>query len=366
MAELDDDDGVKTIREFVRAHPDITVTEYIKRGLNGEVYFGTRKKLNDEVVLKFYWAQSNYDETEEAVILKGINHKNILKLLDVRFIQPNYAYFLTPKVEGGDLQWQIENKNFSSKETLEIVSGILMGVTELHSQHKLVHRGLKPGNILVDRSTNTPIVADLGAVKKIQDANGHVTASKSTFLYLPPEAIIENKYFFQSDLYQIGIILFQLLGGHFPLNDQMQWLTDREKKELDKIKNEQEKYKQFEKIIGVKICKGKLIDTSTLPYYLDDNFKRVVNKALYPDHNKRYRNSSEFLKAVHSLLNSHPSYTQNNDHLHVSHKDGKKEYKIYTNKKEELVLEKRINKKEWRKENSHTGAIKSILQLARS
>ncbi|HEY1039183.1 MAG TPA: protein kinase, partial [Bacteroidia bacterium] len=154
MDDLRDEDGVKSIRDFVRNNPDIEATEYIRRGLNGEVYFGKRKKLNDEIVMKFYWANPNYDETEEAVILKSIKHNNILQLYDVRFVPPNFAYFLTPKIPGGDLQWQIENKHISSKESLEIVSGILMGVTELHSQHKLVHRDLKPGNILVDSATN--------------------------------------------------------------------------------------------------------------------------------------------------------------------------------------------------------------------
>jgi len=180
--ELNDEGCVESIRQFVRSNPDIDVYKYIRRGCNGDVYFGKRIKMNDDVVLKFYWSHPDYDATEEAVILRSIDHDNILKIYDVRFLPPNYAYFLTPRISGGDLQGIIDNTNFSSKQSLETISGILLGLTELHSKHKLVHRDLKPGNILLDVKKSMPIIADLGAVKKIHKADGCVTASKSTYL----------------------------------------------------------------------------------------------------------------------------------------------------------------------------------------
>jgi serine/threonine protein kinase len=150
--ELNDEDSVKAIQDFVRNTPDINVYEYVRRGFNGDVYFGKRIKMNDDVVLKFYWSHAKYDATEEAVILRHIKHDNILNIYDLRFLPPNYAYFLTPLISGGDLQGIIESRRLSSKETLQIISGVLLGLTELHSKHKLVHRDLKPGNILKVRS----------------------------------------------------------------------------------------------------------------------------------------------------------------------------------------------------------------------
>src|SRR5687767_10781804 len=108
MDELNDDHVVETIRNYVRQHQDIEVFKNVNRGLNGDVYFGKRTKLNDEVVLKFYWSYPNYDSSEEAVILRSIDHPNILKVLDLRFIKPNYACFLSPRIEGGDLQEHID------------------------------------------------------------------------------------------------------------------------------------------------------------------------------------------------------------------------------------------------------------------
>ena len=145
--DLKDEDCVETIRQFVRNNPDIEVYDYIRRGCNGDVYFGKRKKIGDDVVLKFYWSHPNYDATEECVILHKIKSDNILEIKECRFLPPNFAYFLTPKITGGDLQGIIDSRPVSSKEALEIVAGILMGLTELHSNHYLVHRDLKPGNI---------------------------------------------------------------------------------------------------------------------------------------------------------------------------------------------------------------------------
>lgn len=362
--ELNDEDCVITIQDFVRSNPDIEVYDYIRRGCNGEVYFGKRIKMNDDVVLKFYWSHPNYDATEEAVILRDISHENILKIWDLKFLPPNYAYFLTPKISGGDLQGIIDKKKLSTKEALEIISGILMGLTELHSKHKLVHRDLKPGNILLDIEKNQPIIADIGAVKKIDKADGCVTASKSTYLYLPPESILANEYYYQSDIYQVGIIMFQLLGGYFPVNSPMDFLSKREKKQLDGKRNSTDWSNNFDKMIGNKVVKGKIADTNLLPYYLDTSFKRVINKALNFHYEKRYKNPSLFLKEVHNLLRSYPDYIEDSDRLLIKHENGK-EFQLYKNKKDVVVLEKRISNKTWRKVNSHKGTLETALSVAR-
>lgn len=364
MIELHDEDSVQAIRDFVRNNPDIDVYQYIRRGCNGDVYFGRRKKMGDEVVLKFYWSHPNYDSTEEAVILKNIKHDNILEIYDLRFLPPYYAYFLTPKISGGDLQGIIDSRRLSSRESLEIISGILLGLTELHSEHKLVHRDLKPGNILINLSNGKPIIADLGAVKKIDTADGCVTASKSTYLYLPPESVMNNEYYFQSDIYQVGIIMFQLLGGYFPINEPLKWLTKRESKQLDSIRNTSEKYNQFEEIISKKIIKGIIADTDTLPYYLDSGFKRVLNKALNFQYDNRFKNTSLFLKEIHHLLRNCPEYINETDRLIIRHEGGK-QYQIYQNRGKEIVLEKCIENGLWRKDNSHSGSAKSALSIAR-
>ncbi len=365
MVQLNDDDCVDTIRDYVRSNKDIEVFDYIRRGCNGEVYFGKRKKMGDDVVMKFYWSHPDYDATEECAILQKIKHANILEVKECRFVPPNYAFFLTPKISGGDLQGIIDSRLLSSREVLEIMSGILLGLTELHSKHKLVHRDLKPGNILIDSDAgNTPIIADLGAVKKIDVATGFITASKSTYLYLPPESIAKDEYYFQSDIYQVGIIFHQLLGGFFPINDPMKWMTKREENELKLIKNSVQRGIRFDDLISKKITKGTLIDSLTIPNYLDSSFKRMVNIATNLKHQSRYKNPSFFLTDIHKLIRETPDYRFENGLLTINHDSGKK-YKIYQNGKEEYVIEKSGSNNNWTKQHSHNGTMKSVLSLAR-
>lgn len=362
--ELRDEDCVETIRQFVRSNPDIEVYDYIRRGCNGDVYFGKRKKIGDDVVLKFYWSHPNYDATEECVILHKIKSDNILEIKECRFLPPNFAYFLTPKISGGDLQGIIDSRPLSSKESLEIIAGILIGLTELHSNHSLVHRDLKPGNILIDAATSRPIIADLGAVKKIDQANGFVTASKSTFLFLPPEAVKKNEYYFESDLYQVGIILFQLLNGFFPINDPMKWMSKREENQLSAIRNSIQRDAKFEDIIGNKITKGALINSSTLPTYLNGIYKRIVDKATHVNSKHRYKNPAFFLKEIHKALRETPDYLFENGLLNVCHENGKK-YKIYQNKKDDYLIEQLVSNNRWHKKNGHNGKLESVLLMAR-
>jgi len=362
--DIGDSGSVRRIQEFVRANRDIEIYEYVDRGYNGEVYFGKRIKMGDDIVLKFYDSLPDYDASEEAISLRNINHDNILKIWDLKFLPPNFSYFISPKIEGGDLQQKIDGGISSTKEVLEIVGGILLGLTELHSTHNMVHRDLKPGNILLDTDRNQAIIADLGAVKKIEDSNGFVTASKSTYYYLPPESIMADKYFYQSDIYQVGIILFQLLGGFFPLETPLKWLNNKERKRWDNAGNADARQTEFEKIIGEKITKSKLINTSKLPEYLDSAFKKLIRTATHFHYEKRFINPAMFLKEVHGLLRNCPDYIQYEDYLLIKHDNGK-EFMLYPKSGDKFELKKRKNGSPWRKDNSHDGTFQSAIKIAR-
>lgn len=363
--QLDDSFASTSVQKFVRNDIDIEVFEFIQRGNNGDVYFGKRIKMGDDVVLKFYWSHPHYDDTEEAVILNRIKHENILEIYHLKFLPPNIALFLTPKISGGDLQGIIDVKNLSTKEALEIIAGILKGLTELHSKHQLVHRDLKPGNILYCLDKKIPIIADLGAVKKIEKAHEFVTASKSTVYYLPPESVMANEYYFQSDIYQVGVILFQLLGGHFPIESPVEWFNRRELKEYSEIRNSSEKQSKLDETIVSKITSGKIINTDTLPVYIDSPFKKVINKATNFHYEKRYSNPSAFLKDIHNLLRNQPDCIEDGEELFIKHNGGK-EFKISENVNGQIILEKRIGTKAWRKDNSHNGTKKSALAVAKA
>lgn len=357
--ELNDDGVPVQIKAYIRSNPHIEVTEYHERGAIGEVYFGKRIKLGDEVALKFNSSGRDFDQDEEGVILLAVDHDNVLKIYDLQFVPPYYSVFISPKIDGGDLRSKIEEGSISTKSSLKIIEQILLGLTELHSKHSLVHRDLKPDNILVRSKNNKPVIADLGAVKKISDEKEPVSASKATYLYLPPESITSDEYYIQSDIYQIGLILYQLLGGYFPADSPILFLNEKEGKKfnprVDFVNG------KFDQIIGKKIKSGSIADLKSLPKFLDDVFIKVLKKALHKDYKKRYKNTSHFLKDIHHLIRKFPDYQLIDGVLHVFHVS--REFRIIESENG-ILLEKRLIGKSWRKENNHNSTFNSALERA--
>lgn len=363
---LSDDDSPQEIREFVRNHKHIEFNKHIDRGCNGIVYFGIRIKLQEDVVVKFYLAKKDFNSSEEAVILRNIEHPNILKVDDLRFLPPCNSYFLSPRITGGDLQELIDSDlTISSSVVLSLIRGILDGVNTLHSDHSLVHRDLKPSNILFHKCRYIPVIADLGSVKKLCEATGYVSASKCTRLYLPPEAISKNKYNFQSDIYQVGIIFYQLLGGVFRVESPVDFLNKIEKALLRKVKDDCVKWKEKRRVfIDNKITTGKILSLESIPKWFDSRFKKVIRTATHVDLTKRYNNTSEFLTDINKLIRDFPCYHSKEGILIVKHKNGT-EFKIIKNGSKSFYLAKKIGQGKWRKIHKHNGSFCDVLKIAR-
>jgi serine/threonine protein kinase len=291
----------------------------------------------------------NGDGHEEPILLKEITHENILTLIDARIIDDRIAYYLTPEISGGDLQNVIDNYILSTEKAISIVQGVLKGLTELHKPPlNLVHRDLKTYNILVDKNDGKAFLADFGTIKKIPDGQDYVSASKYTFLYRPPEVVLENKYTKQSDLYQIGIILYQVLGGHFPMKRPAEWLEGRKLikfNQLDPFEQQTFLRNYLEELI----VKGKIINTDTLPIFINKKLKSIIKTATNPDFQKRYKTCADFLKALFDYQKNSKDWWIDNDIIHAYNKKTKRENRI-VKRKNELVTEWKNEKTDWRKE----------------
>lgn len=356
---INDSQADEPIRHFVRSQDDIEIDRYSDVGANGDLYFGKRKILGDRVALKFYFYNSHIASHEEPLLLREIKHENILEIFDAKIIDNQYAYFLTPEISGGDLQKFLEKNIVSTKTAINITQGILKGVNELHKEpNNLVHRDLKPNNILIDKENFRPYIADFGSIKKIPETKNSVVASKNTFIYKPYEALVNNEYTRQSDIYQIGVILFQLLYGHFPLA-AADWLNEVQRKKLAKITGSFEQWQFVEDCITRKILSSKLLDLNTLPIYIDKSLKRIINTATNKDLSKRYNSCSEFLKALYDYSKKAKDWYLEHDVYHATEKNGTK-YRV-SKFKTEYILE--ISKKSgiWRKNNKHNGRLKDII-----
>ena len=181
------------------------------KGANGYLFFGQNTIMQKKVAFKYYYYGGDRQYHAEPKYLASVSSNNILKIHHAESINDEWALYITDYCKNGDLDDFLGKSNLSVKESLCIVYDILSGLCILHS-NKLVHRDLKPQNILI-ADNSKPVIGDFGSVKVIPDGLDCIPGSGHSLLYRPPEGLIEEKYNFCSDIYQMGIVLYQVLGG---------------------------------------------------------------------------------------------------------------------------------------------------------
>ena len=162
--------------------------------------------------------ENNYVKNleREANALSRLNHDRIPQFLG-RFKEENYFYIIQEYVEGHDLRQELASgKAFSEQQAREMLRGILE-VLEFVHKRQIIHRDIKPGNLLRRKSDRKLILIDFGAVKEI--ATRHTTSAGTVLTkvigtpgYMPAEQLSGNPQF-NSDLYAVGIIILQAITG---------------------------------------------------------------------------------------------------------------------------------------------------------
>jgi serine/threonine protein kinase len=347
------------IKDFIKNQKDITIDKYSDSGCNGELFFGMHKIFKERVALKFYYIDKHGLSHKEPRILRQINHKNIIKVHDARIIGDNYAYFLTPQIKGGDLNDFRKNNVLDTHSAFEITQDILLGLSEMHKfPNRLLHKDLKPNNILIDED-KTAIISDFGSVKQIPSDKNNIVASKISMVYRAKEVVDKGEYCFQSDVYQVGIIFFQLLGGFFP-DAIMDWLDANKQRKTREIKDLFEQHLFIEKQFDKLISSNKLLRLNTLPFYIDDKLRTIVRKATNPLISQRFKNSSEFYNAIYKYKAKSINWkTSDDDYIAVCPNDT--EYRIYKDRKG-LQLERKVKNGLARTCKKHKGTIESIIE----
>jgi serine/threonine-protein kinase len=201
----------------------------IGKGGFAEVWLAEQLNLNRQVAVKVIpevpqdLADQHYIErfTREAKAVAQLDHSSILPVIDYGNAG-GYLYIVTPYVRGGSLQKRLNHESLPRAEALAIFERVLEGVAYAH-QHGIVHRDLKPGNILL-HSDGRAVIADFGVAKIENDTltltqNGMILGSPE---YMAPEQLMGYAEY-RSDLYSMGIILYQLLTGRVPFTGPTPW-----------------------------------------------------------------------------------------------------------------------------------------------
>ncbi|QLE85349.1 protein kinase [Shewanella sp. Scap07] len=281
----------KALQQF----SEFQLAEFNDSGANGYVMIGRHDVLRKDVAIKIYFHEAN-DVDQEPAIIATLNHENILKVFDARKVENCCSFYMMQAANDGDLFTFQKRYHLSLDLSNKLLCQLLSGLSAMHCPDKqLVHRDLKPENLLVH--DDQLVIADFGSVRRIDEATGKAPASKHSILYRPPEAFGDNAFFdFSSDVYQAGLIAYLLFGGLLS-NDLLEHLNNNELNNFEKVKltgDGFEESKFVDACIEKRIKSGKLLDWSSIPFYVPKKIIRVIKKATL-NHGKRYSNVSEFL-----------------------------------------------------------------------
>lgn len=154
----------------------------------------------------------------------------------------------------------------------------------------MLHRDLKPGNIVV--SAKQPRIADFGSVRRLADGANDVNASRHSILYRPPESFGSGRYSAKGDVYQIGLVTYQLLGGLLPY-DGTEYFSDRQRVQYAAIADEVDRSLFIDGVIRQKAQAGRLIDLNTLPGWVDGASRRAIKRMTHPEPNRRLATTAD-------------------------------------------------------------------------
>src|SRR5437588_662972 len=213
----------QTVARMLKDFGDSELLEEIGRGGQDVVYRARQKSLNRTVALKViglaHWATEAHVKRFrlEAEAAASLNHPCIVPIYEVGE-RDGACYFSMGLVEGGQLDAVAKRESIPIRRAAELIAKLARTVSYAH-EHGILHRDIKPGNILLD-AKGEPHLTDFGLARLVE-TESTVTRTMEvlgTPSYMAPEQAVGNNAAVSSvtDVYGLGAVLYQLLTGHPP------------------------------------------------------------------------------------------------------------------------------------------------------
>jgi serine/threonine protein kinase len=263
------------------------IIEELGKGGMGNVYRVEDKKTKEEIALKFIKSEIASDEKtidrfhNELTSARKIRHKNVCGMFDLG--EHEGTHFITMEyVPGEDLKSFIRrSKRLSIPSTISIARQICDGLGEAHGLG-IVHRDLKPQNIMIDKEGNSRIM-DFGIARSIE-TKGITGAGVmiGTPEYMSPEQAEGKDVDQRSDLYSLGIILYEMATNQLPFEGDSPLSTAmKQKGEIPRNPKE-------------------------LNPQIPDRLNHLILKCLEKEKEKRYQNADELLAELERIEEEAP------------------------------------------------------------
>jgi len=285
------------------------IESQIGRGGMGAVFLATRadKQFQKQVAIKLIKRGLDTDDIirrfrYERQILAGLDHPNITRLLDGGATDDGLPFLVMDYVEGLPLNQFCDERQLTIKERLKLFLQICSAVSYAH-QNLIIHRDIKPSNILVTKD-GVPKLLDFGIAKLLVSDNSStidrtLTATQAmTPEYASPEQVLGNPVTTATDVYSLGVLLYELLTGHRPFriktnnpNEVSHIITDTEPPRPSSVVTQGRKIGNRQPAIGSQL-KGDL-----------DN---IVLMAMRKEAERRYSSVEQFASDIRRYLEGLP------------------------------------------------------------
>ncbi|QBD79039.1 hypothetical protein EPA93_24860 [Ktedonosporobacter rubrisoli] len=203
------------------------VLSTLGQGGMARVYKAYQESLDREVAIKvlppWYASDRNFVErfNLEARLVARLSHPNIVTVHDASE-QNGHLYIVMQFVDGGTLKNRLDRLHYENKvmdltEAIPVFSQLASALTYAHEQG-IIHRDIKPVNVLLDRS-GRPILSDFGIAKVLASTHDQLTrpgAGVGTPEYMSPEQCQGGAVDGRADIYALGVMLFEALTGRTP------------------------------------------------------------------------------------------------------------------------------------------------------
>lgn len=306
----------------------------IGRGGMGTVYLAERVdgEFSQKVAIKIIKRGMDTDFIlrrfrRERQILASLNHPNITGLLDAGSTEDGLPYFVMDYIRGESLYKFCDNRRLPIKERLKLLSKICEPINFAH-EHHIVHRDLKPSNILVTED-GIPKLLDFGIAKfldpNIYDEFFDPTITSTRLLtpeYASPEQVSGAPISETSDIYSLGVIIYELLTGHRPYqlhnratHEIARVICEEQPKTLAEIVKSQNNLLPAvanESISLRDIClfRGQF-NFENLQRELSGDLEKIVFKALRKSPSERYQTVADLAADVKRYLSAKPVEAEN-------------------------------------------------------
>ena len=357
------------------------IVKLLGEGSFGKAYLAKCDKEDKKYVIKQVMMDGMTDQEKretfnEAVILKKLDHPNIIKFKEV-FIQrkPNEALnIVTEFADGGDLSQKIEQqkkKPFPESQILDYITQICLALQHIHKK-KIIHRDLKSGNVFLMKSGLVKL-GDFGIAKGLKSTWEKAKTMVGTPYYLSPEIINSKPYDSKCDIWALGILLYELMTFKMPFNAVSLPLLSikinrgvyqpppgtysSEIKDLLKkcLTLEPEKRPSIDDILQLPLIKNRINNFLNEVQYDQDLSKTMAKK--YKDKKKEERHKKKKEKENENNKSDNQDSNKNTNETTHANNDEKKETKKLVNdpnKNREFLQKRKEGKKKTENKLSNT------------